>query len=162
MTSGLLFGYRPCRPICCGTHRVRIPKTAMVLPGVQPFFHAIVIAAVLALAGLCGCAGTRAVRDIGPDRVGPAAAVSHGTIIAMRNVVLPSPYPGLGVLGEVLLAGAADRPGSPAAPRAPEVEFIVRQDDGRTISVVQGDTNHFLAGQHVTIVHGARTRLAPG
>lgn len=40
------------------------------------------------------------------------------------------------------------------------MEFIIRQDSGRTISVVQANADGFRPGERVALTGGARTRIA--
>ena len=42
-----------------------------------------------------------------------------------------------------------------------QMEFIVRLADGRMISIVQPSEPAHRAGEHVTVLRGPRTRLAP-
>jgi hypothetical protein len=91
---------------------------------------------------LAGCAASRpkpvAVRA--PDDAG------HGTILVVRQA---EAAPGvLAAVGEV--PGADD----------PAMEFIVREDDGHVVSVVEPGGSRLAPGERVLILHGAETRLA--
>ena len=93
---------------------------------------------------LAGCAASR------PKPVAltaPANAnVSYGTILVARRA---EAAPGiLAAVGEV--PGADD----------PVMEFIVREDDGQVVSVVEPGGSGLAPGERVMIVHGAETRLA--
>lgn len=94
------------------------------------------------LLAVAACAGPRP----RPVAVSPPANVSYGTILVARQA---EAAPGvLAALGE---AGAADDPA---------VEFIVREDDGQVVSVVQPGGSRLAPGERVMIVHGAETRIA--
>ncbi len=89
-----------------------------------------------------GCAGPRPK----PVVAVTPANVSYGTILVARQA---EAAPGvLAALGQA--AGADD----------PAVEFIVREDDGQVVSVVQPGGSRLTPGERVMIVHGAATRLA--
>jgi len=131
----------------------------MVSARFQHISHAIVITAIVAVLGLAGCASGNAVRGDAPGRVGEPGKVGFATIVAIRDLVLPEQ--GLGAYGAVLPAGAVRIAGRHAGQSSAEMEFIIREDDGRTLSVVQRNTDGFRPGQRVALVHGAQTRLAP-
>ena len=113
------------------------------------------LAALAIMLGLAACV---------PDRQAPVtpiaasiAASRYGVIIAMRqpfadNAVRDSI---LGAIGGAKAAGA----GSPGA-GAGAVEFIIRDDAGQTLSVVQPDTMHFRTGERVVLAGGEHTRIA--
>ena len=104
---------------------------------------------LVTLAGIAGCAPAN------PPKVAvqPTAA---GTILSMRPV---EPHAGVAPLRAALLT---DGSGQDDDNRA-LVEFIVRADDGATLSIVQSNAAGFRKGDHVIIVRGDRTRLArPG
>ncbi len=123
-----------------------------------------------------------------PYGFGRAAPVTYGTIVSMRNVAVQgqgsdvgafggaalggvggsflggSSFRGslLGAIGGALLGGlggaAVD---SVMNSPAHAVEFIIKQDDGQTISVVQSNESRLLPGERVAIIHGDHTRLTP-
>ena len=103
----------------------------------------------LMLAGMVGCA-PRTASVLAPT---PAQA-GGGTIVAMRQAVSASAS--LQPL-RVALAGdsAVDEAGTTEL-----VEFIVRADDGATLSIVQVNDLGLHAGDHVLIRRGQQTRLA--
>lgn len=87
-------------------------------------------------------------------------SASLGTIVSMRPVTETDAG---NPLQAVLLADASGAaPPSNAAGR-PIMEFIVRQDDGGIISVVQSNEAGFRPGDRVSILRGDRIRLVrPG
>lgn len=91
---------------------------------------------------LAGCAAPRPK----PVAVATPGNVSYGTILVVRRA---EAAPGvLAAIGEV--PGADD----------PAIEFIVREDDGQVVSVVEPGGSRLTPGERVMIVHGAVTRLA--
>jgi outer membrane lipoprotein SlyB len=106
------------------------------------------VATLAAMLATAGCSRHTAV---------PAAAAApprpdthYGIIAAMR----PANIVGRDARGTILrLIGAA------AAPDGDAMEFIVRVDDGDTISVVQADTQRLRPGERVEVTASAPTRL---
>lgn len=85
---------------------------------------------LLGVVVLAGCA------PVAPAAPGPAAedtALGHGRVVSMRGVTLPA--------------------GNGA-------EFVVRLDDGRTVSIVQGLEAGLGPGERVVLRHGERVLLA--
>jgi outer membrane lipoprotein SlyB len=99
---------------------------------------------LVGLSLLAGCAVTT-----GPAISAPAALGTHTSIVAVR------PVPALvgdGMAARVL--GSASHPVNLA-------EFIVRTDDGRTLSVVQPADAALKPGTSALLTAGARPRLTP-
>ncbi len=107
--------------------------------------------AVLAL-GVAGCTPART------DTVGtePASATTSapggGVIASMRPMMVAASDAILIALNE----GGVARGSRPTE----AVEFIIRADGGRTVSVVQSDAGGFRPGQRVVLTGGARTHVA--
>jgi outer membrane lipoprotein SlyB len=148
------------------------------------------LAVCLAL-GLTACAPRYTnTTYIGAD-IGQNAQVSYGVIVSMRNVQVQAGPTGVGTIGGAVAGGVAGSyigHGDPAAgiigviggailgglaggaiessaSTGNAVEFIIREDNGQTISVVQTNEESFRPGERVAITRGARTRLshvAPG
>jgi outer membrane lipoprotein SlyB len=142
---------------------------------------------VLAPLVLSACTGTPANSTYSGMGVGRTASVTYGTIVSMRNVVVQggssdvgtfggaalggvagsfiggNSFRGniLGAIGGALLGGLAGNVAESSLNKGEAIEFIIRQDDGSTISVVQTNENNFRPGQRVAIIRGERTRLAP-
>ena len=108
------------------------------------------LAAVIVLsASACAPASTSVVSAAAP--AAPAGGPDGGVIVTIRPMTAAS--------DRILLAlneGGATRAGR----SAPAMEFIIRENDGRTISVVQTDADGFQPGERVTLTGGARTRIA--
>ena len=84
----------------------------------------------------------------------PPAPFASGRILLARPVAAPAAD---GPLRAVLFEEAG------GAGQAAPVEFIVRTDDGLTLSIVQDNGPGFQAGDRVVILRGDRARLArPG
>ena len=123
--------------------------------------------------------------------VGRTAQISYGVIISMRGVEVQGQSTGLGTLGGVAVGATAGSAIGRNDPRANiagailgaivggiagtsvehsvstgnAVEFIIREDNGQTISVVQTNEDNFRPGERIVLTRGARTRLqraAPG
>jgi hypothetical protein len=111
------------------------------------------IAAVAALAAtLAGC-GPRPVPHAAAAIGTPPAGVRYGRIVATRTVALASDAR----VRESLLA-AIGAPAEPAGGRT-AAEFIVVEEGGQTLSVIQTNLEHLAPGERVAIMPGARTRL---
>ena len=78
------------------------------------------------------------------------ASVAQGTILSVHAV------PAAARLAVWPLLGGDT---SPAASDASMAEFILREDDGATISIVQDNGLGLRAGDRVAIVHGERAHL---
>ncbi len=136
---------------------------------------------LLALA-LAGCAArSKAVAPAGSPGPLPAVAhapgeVSYGTIIAERAVDAsagaspgasagaPARAAAIDLRSSILTAIGAPGPAAlSGGDRATgnQAEFIMREDDGGTISVVEGDATRFRRGERVMIIRGPETKLAP-
>lgn len=106
---------------------------------------------LIALAGVAGCAPANP-----PPVAAQPATISAGTILSMRAVYT---HAGDDPLHAALLTDSAranDRSRS-------LVEFIVRADDGATLSIVQVNEAGFHTGDRVVILHDETTHLArPG
>jgi outer membrane lipoprotein SlyB len=129
--------------------------------------------AALALTALLGTASC-APGPAGPTvtAAGQAAPVDYGVIVAVRPVPQPisgraaGPRPGdrPGDVRATILAAVADTPAAADAAPAPGqptiFEFIIRRDDGQTLSVVQANHESLRPGERVALASGARTRLS--
>jgi outer membrane lipoprotein SlyB len=99
--------------------------------------------------GVAGCAPARTDAVRAEPALVPAGG---GVIVSMRPMTVAASNAILVALNE----GSAARGARPAA----AVEFIVRVDGGRTVSVVQPDAGNFRPGQRVVLTGGTRTRVA--
>ncbi len=109
---------------------------------------ALAVALAVALGGsLAGCAPK-------PPAVATAPPPSRGTIVAIRPVSVPQ-----SALAPVLVAltGATPEPEPEGTARA---EFLLRQPDGRIVSVTAPDTGRFRVGDTVTLGTNGADRLS--
>jgi outer membrane lipoprotein SlyB len=108
--------------------------------------------AVLLVLALAGCATPKpAPATAAGPAASNAAATGGGVIVALRPLAPDTP-----ARRRVLAAlGVA------VAPAADDVEVIVRTDDGRPLSVMQGGAGALRAGERVALVGGPRIRIAP-
>jgi outer membrane lipoprotein SlyB len=111
-----------------------------------------VVCAVSTLAspfGLAACAPGPADRT---EHTADLGHISRGVIVSVRNA-----QPRADMQNRILVA-------INSATNSPDpvngVEFIVRQNDGRTLSVVQSNPENLQPGDQVTLSRGARTRIA--
>jgi outer membrane lipoprotein SlyB len=154
--------------------------------------RAIAVPLALSLAlGLSACAPQNTNTTYTSADIGRTAQVSYGIIVSMRNVEVQGAPSGVGTVGGAVAGGVAGSYIGHGDPRAGiigviggailgglagnaiergvstgnAVEFIIREDNGQTISVVQTNEENFHPGERVVITRGARTRLshaAPG
>jgi outer membrane lipoprotein SlyB len=111
--------------------------------------------ALVASLDLAGCSQASAPPANAPAQSLPQAGVEYGVIASLRPVARPIGGPGASILAAVGMGGAA---GAQAAVPA-ETEFVIRADDGRTLSVMQPNDQDFHAGERVALSRGARTRI---
>jgi outer membrane lipoprotein SlyB len=147
----------------------------------RPLVAAACLAAVLAL-GACGPRNTNTTYT--PADIGRSAQVSYGVIVSMRPVTIQGQGAGvgtlggaaaggvagsfiggdpraniLGAIGGAIIGGLAGTMAERSATTGEAMEFIIREDDGQTISVVQTNEERFQAGERVVLTRGARTRI---
>jgi outer membrane lipoprotein SlyB len=102
------------------------------------------------LAGVAGCAPARP-----PPAAVQSASVSEGTILSMRAVAAHA--------SQDPLRAAMVTTGAPNDGGRSLMEFIVRTDDGATLSIVQMNEPGFRTGDRVVIMRDDLTHLArPG
>ena len=106
---------------------------------------------LVTLAGIAGCAPA-----IPPKAPMAPASINEGTILSMRPV---GPRESAEPLRAALLVDGGEHDDGGRL----SVEFIVRADDGATLSIVQTNEPGFHKGDRVIILRDDRTRLArPG
>ena len=116
--------------------------------------------ALTALLGVTACASGNPNGAPPGGEAGRAAPASYGVIVSRRPIEAPGERPGdavrrviLGAVGGV--AGTAGGAGADAA----SFEFIVREDGGQTVSVVQTDRTGLRPGERVALSIGTRVHL---
>jgi len=152
------------------------------------------LAAVVLLsvaAGLSACAPANTNSTYSSAEIGRSAQISYGVIVSMRTVQVQGQSGGVGTVGGAVAGGVAGSYLGRGDPRAgilgavggailggvagtaaekslssgQAVEFIIREDNGQTISVVQTNEDNFHPGERIVLSRGARThiaRAAPG
>lgn len=141
--------------------------------------------ALLLVAGLAACAPANTNTTYSSADVGRTASVTYGQIVSMRGVNVQGGQTGVGTLGGAALGGVAGSfiggggrmnalgaiggaivggiAGTAvenSASSGNAVEFIIREDSGNTIAVVQTNEENFRPGDRVILTRGARTRIA--
>jgi len=96
---------------------------------------------------VAGCTNSGTQQNAGAPR---PANVAHGTILSVHAVPATA---------RLAVWRLLSRDAAPAAAGAKLAEFIVREDDGATISIVQDNGLGLRAGDRVDIVQGERAHL---
>ena len=140
------------------------------------------LGAVLAL-GACAPRNTNTTYT-GAD-IGRSAQVSYGVVVSMRPVTIQGGQSGvgtfggaaagatagsfiggdprmriLGAIGGAIVGGLAGSAAEGALSTGQAVEFIIREDTGQTVSVVQTNEENFRPNERIVLTRGARTRIA--
>ena len=140
--------------------------------------------ALVAALGLGACAPRNTNTTYSAADVGRSAQVSYGVIVSMRPVTLQGGRSGvgtlggaaagatagsfiggdprmhiLGAIGGAIIGGLAGTAAEGAATTGQAMEFIIREDSGQTISVVQSNEEGFQPNERVVLTRGARTRI---
>jgi len=142
-------------------------------------------AAILALLGSAGCASNRSAEAYNANELGRTAVVTQGTVVGAREVPVQGNSRGgvgtlaggiaggvagsfiggdwrsnvLAGLAGALIGGAVGSQIERQATSGTATEFLVREDDGQTISVVQTNEAGLMVGDRVRILRSDRTRL---
>jgi hypothetical protein len=109
------------------------------------------------LAGLLAAAACTAVPNA-PAPVSASQAAGVGTVLVVRPIAEALPQDGA-AWRAALLSGAADSPGASPAAGTTLAEFIVREDTGATLSIVQPNAAGLHPGDRVTVI---RPGASPG
>jgi hypothetical protein len=107
------------------------------------------------VSGIAACAPTGGAAPAQPATT-PSAATTGGTILWVRNVVAPDKDNSWRAL---LVNNAVASPATADSEAAPLMEFIVRTDNGATLSVVQTNAIGLRPGDRVVILRDATTHL---
>jgi len=137
------------------------------------------------LLALGACGGPRNTNTTyTPSDIGRSAQVSYGVIVSMRPVAISGQGHGVGTfggaaaggvagsfiggdprvnilaaIGGAIIGGLAGSAVERSATSGEAVEFIIREDSGQTVSVVQTNEEQFQSGERVVLTRGARTRI---
>ncbi|MCW3473086.1 outer membrane lipoprotein [Limobrevibacterium gyesilva] len=141
---------------------------------------------LVAVLGVAACAPTNTNTTYTGADIGRTASVSYGVIVSMRPVTVQADQTGVGTLGGAalgatagsfigrndvrgnilgavggaIIGGIAGSAVEKGVSTGSAVEFIIREDNGQTISVVQTNEDGFRPGERVMLTRGARTRIA--
>ena len=144
------------------------------------------LSALVFVFAAAACAPTNTNTVYSAGEIGRTASIQYGQILSMRPVTVQSPNSGVGTLGGAAVGGVAGSfiggnnvrgnilgavggaiVGGIAgtlienqSSTGTAIEFIIREDDGQTISVVQSNELGFQPGERVVLTRGARTRIA--
>ena len=110
---------------------------------------------LVAMAALAGCAPTNPA-TLASKTSGQPATTRNGTILSMRQVIVP--------VGQdswrKLLVDRVDMQRADDSRTGPLTEFIVRTDDGITLSIVQANALGLHPGDRVVILRDTGAHLA--
>ena len=141
--------------------------------------------ALTAVLGMTACVPVYSNTTYSGADIGRTAQVSYGVIVSMRGVIVQNNGGGgvgtlagaaaggiagsfigggaranvLGAIGGAVLGGVVGSAIENGASQSQAVEFIIREDSGQTISVVQTNEEDFRPGDRVILSRGARTRI---
>ena len=140
---------------------------------------------LVALLGMGACAPRNTNTTYTGADIGRSAQVSYGVIVSMRPVTIQGGQSGvgtfggaaagatagsfiggdprmriLGAIGGAIIGGLAGSAAEGSLSTGQAVEFIIREDSGQTISVVQTNEDSFQPNERVVLTRGARTRIA--
>ncbi len=157
------------------------------MPG-QPSFRVAlrcVVSASLIGFGLVACAPTNTGTTYSRAALGQVGSVSFGTVVGMRPVQIAGSQSGVGAvagaaaggvagsfiggdwrsqalmgLGGAIVGGLAGNAIEGGVTRGSAIEFVVREDRGGDIAVVQTNEDALQVGDRVVVNRGDRTRLS--
>jgi outer membrane lipoprotein SlyB len=146
----------------------------------RPAFAALALVATLA-----ACAPANTANTVSPNALGAEASVSFGTIVGTRPVTVAGGNSGVGTVGGAvagglagsfiggdwrsnaiagvggaIIGGLAGNAIERGVTQGQAVEFVVRQDRGGDIAVVQTNEAGLQVGDRVMISRGDRVRLS--
>ena len=110
---------------------------------------------LVVMGGVAGCAPGNLVAPAS-NITNPLAAARNGIILSMRKVAAPA---GQDAWRKLLVGGGGTQRASDST-AAPLMEFIVRTDEGTTLSIVQADALGLHPGDRVVILRDAGAHLA--
>lgn len=133
---------------------------------------------------MTGCFGVQKTSSYTPQQMSRAATVFKGEVLAMRDVFIEGSESGTGVtagaiaggtagtyagggwqtsvigaVGGAVVGGIAGMAAEKALTEAGAVEFILQQENGQTIAVVQTNEEGLVVGEKVLILRSDRVRV---
>lgn len=140
---------------------------------------------LVALLGVSACAPRNTNTTYTGADIGRSAQVSYGVIVSMRPVTIQGGQTGvgtfggaaagatagsfiggdprmriLGAIGGAIVGGLAGSAAEGSLSTGQAMEFIIREDNGQTVSVVQTNEESFQPNERIVLTRGARTRIA--
>ncbi len=140
--------------------------------------------ALVAAFSLSACGGVHSGGSYARHQAGEVQYVSRATILALRDVQIEGSSSGLGQIGGGVLGGVAGSTlgrgtratiagaavggilgvvlGSIAEneiTKTTATEFMLREESGRVVAVVQANDEHLQNGERVVVLHGSRVRV---
>lgn len=110
---------------------------------------------LVVMAAVAGCAPTNQAPPASKT-TGQPATTRNGTILSMRKVAVPSGQDAW----RKLLVGSGDMQQAGDSNATPLTEFIVRTDDGSTLSIVQANALGLHPGDRIVILRDTGAHLA--
>lgn len=139
---------------------------------------------LFAVATLFGCGTYQSASSYSRDQLGRAATVMPGVIISIREVDVQGSSSGIGAgagaiaggtagskvggdvrtniigaVGGAVVGGIAGSAIEGAATQGKAIEFIIKQDNGQTLAVVQPNEESLKAGDRVLVLRSDKVRL---
>jgi len=134
---------------------------------------------------LSACAPNLSPNSYSADQVGVASTVKHGVVISRRPVNIDSntgvgglagagagaiagsaiggsgAANAIGAIGGAIVGGLVGNAAESSVNHQVGFEYIIRQGNGRTISVVQTQDMMFAIGERVMVIYGPQVRVLP-
>jgi outer membrane lipoprotein SlyB len=170
-------------PAARGAEPAVRPEDSQTMRASRPLLP--LLAALALVAAVPACAPASTGSTVSARGLGGAANVSYGTIVGSRPVQVAGSQSGIGTvggalaggiagsaigggwrgpalagLGGALLGGLAGTAVEQGVTRGNAIEFIVREDRGGDIAVVQTNEDSLQVGDRVVISRGDRVRLS--
>ena len=120
----------------------------------DPIRHGLRVAILLALV-LARC--TPAPKPVAA--IPQPVPMEYGIIASLRPVIQSGPHPAATDPGASILAALGVGVPAGAGAATGETEFVIRADDGRTLSIMQANDKNFRAGQRVALRAGPRMQV---
>lgn len=147
-------------------------------------FNKLILAIFMSFTALSGCVKAPDASTYSRAQMGRAATVMKGEVISARSVKVSGSNSGLGAaagagsgavagsylggstrgnvigaIGGAVVGGIAGSIAEQSLTESGAVEFIVKQENGQVIAIVQTNDENLGAGDHVLILRSDRVRL---
>jgi outer membrane lipoprotein SlyB len=128
---------------------------AVLSIGMETLRYSTLCLGLVVMAAVAGCAPTNQFTPASTT-TGQPATTRKGTILSMRKVTVPAGQDSW----RKLLVGSGDIQRAGDSNAAPLTEFIVRTDDGTTLSIVQANALGLHTGDRVVVLRDTGAHLA--